>query len=129
MVHRTDAPGGRKRIWRSILIAVATQSLLGFVFDGSQQPARVPWDEIEQRIRRAFLNAVYSLSVAAVRPYRTLFDSVDGKVRLTIEEVGPQASVTRDGRIGVVNPRLDWRHCRQSEADSILLEVANQSDE
>jgi lipopolysaccharide transport system ATP-binding protein len=71
----------------------------------------------------------YSLLVAAVRPFRTLFDSVDGKVRLTIEEVGPQASITRDGRLGVVNPRLDWRHCRQVEADSISLEPANQSDE
>src|SRR5205809_4809671 len=73
-------------------------------------------------------SGTYSLLVAAVRPYRTLFDSVDGKVRLTIEEVGPQASVTRDGRLGVVNPRLDWRHCRQGEADSISLELANQSD-
>jgi hypothetical protein len=51
-------------------------------------------------------SGTYSLLVAAVRPYRTLFDSVDGKVTLTIEEVGPQASVTRDGRLGVVNPRL-----------------------
>jgi lipopolysaccharide transport system ATP-binding protein len=74
-------------------------------------------------------SGTYSLLVAAVRPGRTLFDSVDGKVRLTIEEVGPQASVTRDGRLGVVNPRLDWRHCRQSEAESISLEPANQSDE
>ena len=73
-------------------------------------------------------SGTYSLLVAAVRPYRTLFDSVDGKVRLTIEEVGPQTSVTRDGRFGVVNPRLDWRHCRQSETDSISLELANQSD-
>ena len=70
----------------------------------------------------------YSLLVAAFIPYRTLFDSVDGEVRLTIEEVGPQASVTRDGRFGVVNPRLDWRHCRQSETDSISLEMVNQSD-
>jgi lipopolysaccharide transport system ATP-binding protein len=73
-------------------------------------------------------SGTYSLLVVAVRPYRTLFDSVDGKVRLTIEEVGPQASVTRDGRIGVVNPRLDWRHCRQSEANPISLELTNQSD-
>jgi lipopolysaccharide transport system ATP-binding protein len=71
----------------------------------------------------------YSLLVAALTPYRTGFDSIDGEVRLTIEEVGPQASVTRDGRLGVVNPRLDWRHCRQVEADSIPLEHANQSDE
>jgi lipopolysaccharide transport system ATP-binding protein len=70
----------------------------------------------------------YSLLVAALTPYRTLFDSVDGEVRLTIEEVGPQASVTRDGRFGVVNPRLDWRHCRQVEADPISLELTNQSD-
>src|SRR2546429_4738563 len=71
----------------------------------------------------------YSLLVAAIIPYQTLFDSVDGKVRLTIEEVGPQASVTRDGRLGVVNPRLDWRHCRQfeAEADSIPFELTNES--
>ena len=74
-------------------------------------------------------SGTYSLLVAALRPGRTLFDSVDDKVRLTIEEVGPQASVTRDGRFGVVNPRLDWTHCRQSEADCISLELANQSDE
>ena len=74
-------------------------------------------------------SGTYSLLVAALRPGRTLFDSVDGKVTLTIEEVGPQASVTRDGRFGVVNPRLDWRHSRQSEEDSISLELANQSDE
>jgi lipopolysaccharide transport system ATP-binding protein len=79
----------------------------------------------------AFLlsSGTYSLLVAAIRPYRTLFDSVDGKVTLTIEEVGPQAPATRDGRFGVVNPRLDWRHCRQAEADSILLELVNRSDE
>jgi Glycosyl transferase family 11 len=47
----------------------------------------------------------------------------------TIEKVKPQASVTRDGRLRVVNPRFDWRYCRQSEADSISLELANQSDE
>jgi lipopolysaccharide transport system ATP-binding protein len=74
-------------------------------------------------------SGTYSLLVAALTPYRTLFDSVDGEVRLTIEEVGPQTSVTRDGRIGVVNPRLDWRHCRQSEMDSISIELANQSRE
>ena len=74
-------------------------------------------------------SGTYSLLVAAHMPYRTLFDSIDGKVRLTIEEAGPQASVTRDGRLGVVNPRLDWRHCRQMQADSISLELANQSDE
>ena len=73
-------------------------------------------------------SGTYSLSVAAVRPYRTVFDSVDAKVTLTIEEVGPQASVTRDGRLGVVNPRLDWRHCRQVEADPISRELTNQSD-
>ena len=73
-------------------------------------------------------SGTYSLLVAAVRPGRTLFDSVDGKVTLTIEEVGPQAFVTRDGRLGVVNPRLDWRHCRQVEADPISLELTNQSD-
>jgi homopolymeric O-antigen transport system ATP-binding protein len=73
-------------------------------------------------------SGTYSLLVAAIRPYRTLFDRVAGKVTLTIEQVGPQASVTRDGRLGVVNPRLDWRHCRHSEADSISLELANQSD-
>ena len=55
-------------------------------------------------------------------------DSDDGKVTMTIEEVGPQASVRPDGRLGVVNPRLDWRHCRQSETDSISLELMNQSD-
>jgi len=74
-------------------------------------------------------SGTYSLLVAARRPYRNLFDKVDGKVTLTIEEVEPQASVTRDGRLGVVNPRLDWRHCRHSEADSISPELANQSDE
>jgi homopolymeric O-antigen transport system ATP-binding protein len=73
-------------------------------------------------------SGTYSLLVAAVRPGHTLFDSVDGKVTLTIEEVGPQASVTRDGRLGVVNPRLDWRHSRQVEADPISLELTNQSD-
>jgi lipopolysaccharide transport system ATP-binding protein len=74
-------------------------------------------------------SATYSLLVSAGRPYRKVFDRVDGKVRLTIEEVGPQASITRDGRFGVVNPRLDWRHCRHPEADSISPELANQSDE
>jgi lipopolysaccharide transport system ATP-binding protein len=74
-------------------------------------------------------SGTYSLFVAAIIPHRTLFDGVDGKVTLTIEQVGAQASVTRDGRFGVVNPRLDWKHCRQPEADSILLELANQSDE
>jgi homopolymeric O-antigen transport system ATP-binding protein len=74
-------------------------------------------------------SGTYSLLVSAGRPYRKLFDRVDGKVRLTIEEVGPQAFITRDGRFGVVNPRLDWRHCRHSEADSISPELANQSDE
>ena len=76
-----------------------------------------------------FSSGTYSLLVAALTPGRTLFDSIDGKVRLTIEEVGPQASVTRDGRLGVVNPRLDWRHCRQfeAEADSIPFELTNES--
>ena len=76
-----------------------------------------------------FSSGTYSLLVAALTPGRTLFDSIDGKVRVTIEEVGPQASVTRDGRLGVVNPRLDWRHCRQfeAEADSIPFELTNES--
>jgi hypothetical protein len=73
-------------------------------------------------------SGTYSLLVAALTPYRTLFDTVDGKVTLTVEEVGPQAFVRRDGRLGVVNPRLDWRHYRSSETNSIPLELVNQSD-
>jgi len=72
-----------------------------------------------------FSSGTYSLLVAALIPYRTLFDSIDGELTLTIEEAGPNASVTQDGRIGVVNPRLDWRHCRKLEADSIPLELTN----
>ena len=48
--------------------------------------------------------------VAAHIPEQVLFDLVDGEVRISLDEVGPLASVMRDQRLGVVNPRLPWRH-------------------
>ena len=55
-------------------------------------------------------SGTYYLLVAAHIPEQVLFDLVDGEVRISLDEVGPLASVMRDQRLGVVNPRLPWRH-------------------
>ena len=62
----------------------------------------------------------YSFLIAALIPGKTLFDMLDGDIQITIEELGPQASTTRDGRLGVVNPRLPWEHEAQSNVSSML---------
>ena len=51
----------------------------------------------------------YYLLVAAHIPEQVLFDLVDGEVKISLDEVGPLASVMRDQRLGVINPRLPWR--------------------
>ena len=70
----------------------------------------------------------YSLLIAALIPGRVLFDSLDGELRITVEELGAQASTTRDGRLGVVNPRLPWDHQEQGwspEATPALVVTAS----
>ncbi len=57
----------------------------------------------------------YTLLIAALIPGQILFDVIDGPIQITIEELGPQASSMRDGRLGVVNPRLPWEHLPAAE--------------
>ena len=56
----------------------------------------------------------YSFLISALIPGKILFDILDGDIQITVDELGPQASTTRDGRLGVVNPRLTWEHDVQS---------------
>ena len=61
----------------------------------------------------------YSLLIAALLPGRVLFDLLDSEIQITLEELGAQASTTRDDRLGVVNPRLPWEHHRDSISERL----------
>jgi lipopolysaccharide transport system ATP-binding protein len=58
---------------------------------------------------REFLVAgTYTLQLAAHQPAQQLFDLIDNTIAICIEETGSVATITKDQRLGVVNPILPW---------------------
>ena len=53
--------------------------------------------------------ATYTLLVAAHRPSIELFDLIDNTIAICIEETGSVAAITKDQRLGVVNPIFEWQ--------------------
>jgi hypothetical protein len=50
----------------------------------------------------------YTLQLAAHEPSRQLFDLIDNTIAICIEETGSVAAITKDQRLGVVNPIFSW---------------------
>ena len=113
--------------YRDAEIAVRFTNHEGFpvltTANGDQADAFQPIEPGRHTLRAhipAYLLATgtYSLLIAALIPDKILFEMIDSEIQITIEELGPQASATRDGRLGVVNPRLAWE--QQAEDGSPL---------
>ena len=50
----------------------------------------------------------YTLQLAAHQPGQQLFDLIDDTIAICVEETGSVATITKDQRLGVVNPILAW---------------------
>ena len=79
--------------------------------DGHGRFVDLPPGENTFRIRfpaHLLAPTIYTFQLVAHRPGQRLFDIVDNTVAVCIEETGSVAAITRDQRLGVVNPVLTW---------------------
>jgi lipopolysaccharide transport system ATP-binding protein len=53
--------------------------------------------------------STYTLQLAAHRPSQVLFDIIDNTMAICIEETGSVTTITKDHRLGLVNPILEWQ--------------------
>jgi lipopolysaccharide transport system ATP-binding protein len=54
----------------------------------------------------------YTLIVAALIPSVKLVDVIPEAITFGVEDLGSHATLLRDGRLGVVTPRFEWKEVR-----------------